>query len=360
MGLLAWFLLAAITQASPAPAPAYSFAVFGDNQFGHGSCTSGTPEREAIPKAILEAKPTFVVHTGDLMDWGFAPGAYAQFERCYLEMLGALPFFPTAGNHDMGAGGIDAYRAFLKERLSANPKVYGKRWESDFKLAFDDDPTAYSDDPNKPANQPDLPSGFTSKTYYSFRFRSSYFVSMEVGTRFWTATPVSWLDRTLAAARADKTIDHIFVVLHHPLYSSLLPDDDKEHDSLGPVREAYEPVLKKYRVTAVLSGHEHLYMHYLVPADGHPTRADRPPTTYRRAEGIHHVTTGGGGGPLPACKPIAPEQPLKSHAFLQTRACGYHFTQVTVEGSRVTFDVWGVSGDAKSHTIERWDHFTIE
>ena len=276
-------------------------------------------------------------------------------------MLSALPLFPTPGNHDMAAGGIEAYKAFLSEQLLANPNVYGERWAKDFQVFPNDDPTAYSDDPQSPAGQPDLPSGFTGKSYYSFRFRNAWFVALEVGTRFWTSTPISWLERQLAAARAEKGVDHVFVFVHHPLYASLLPDEDAEQDALAFVREAYEPVLRKYAVTAVLSGHEHLYLHYLVPADGHATRSTPAPALYRRDAGIHHVTSGGGGGPLPGgCKPVPPELEQASRAFLQKRACGYHFTQVSVDGKKITFDVWGVSGSAQSHAVRQWDHFTVE
>jgi len=101
----------------PPPPPSFSFVVFGDNQFATNSCTSGIPERMAVPKAILKLSPDLVLHTGDLMDHGYDSGAYAKFVSCYSGMLAKLPFFPTMGNHDAGYLGVKNYKRYLARQL---------------------------------------------------------------------------------------------------------------------------------------------------------------------------------------------------------------------------------------------------
>jgi len=349
--------------AGPDAATPWSFVVIGDNQFATTSCTSGVPERLALPKAVVAASPTLVVHVGDLMDHGYESGAYAQFKSCYAGLLGDAPFFPVAGNHDLGSGAAVAFRSYLEEVLKVtNPKVYGSAWGKDFKVSYGDDPTAYSTDPSKPANRPDLPSGFSFKTFHAFKFRNAYFVGLESGTEWWTNTPVSWVAKHLAAARADPSIDHIFVWLHHPLYSSTMPDDDATQDSLLFVRKAYEATFRKYGVTAVFSGHAHLYDRFYVPDTDLATRTATPPATYPRTQtAIHHIIVGGAGGPLPnSCNPIPGERAETSHAFQQKRACGYHFLEIGVEGAKLTFDATQVIGSSTSYTTKAWDHFTVQ
>lgn len=345
-----------------APAP-WTFVVMGDNQFATTSCTSGVTERLAVPKAISATNPAFIVHVGDLMDHGYETGAYAQFKSCYATMLADAPFFPVAGNHDLGSGAAVKFRDYLEEALqTTNPGVYGAGWTKDFKVVYGDDPTSYSTNPSAPANRPDLPSGFSFKTFYAFKFRNAYFVGLEAGTQWWTNTPRSWIAKHLAAAKADPSVEHVFVWLHHPLYSSTMPDDDPAQDSLLFVRNAYEPTFRQHGVTAVFSGHVHLYDRFYVPDDGHATRSATPPATYARSDSaIHHLTLGGAGGPLPSgCSPIPAEKNLTSHAFQQKRQCGYHFLKVKVEGTKLTFDVIGVDGSSTSYTTAAWDHFTVQ
>ncbi|HEY3445332.1 MAG TPA: metallophosphoesterase [Myxococcales bacterium] len=354
--------------ASPGPDAAsvepWSFVVMGDNQFATASCTSGVNERLAIPKAIVAANPTLVVHVGDLMDHGYEAGAYDKFKSCDADLLAKAPFFPVAGNHDLGSGAAVAFRSYLEEALLVTgPKVYGEaKWAQDFEVSYGDDPTAYSTNPSAPANRPDLPSGFSFKTFHAFRFRNAYFVGLESGTQWWTNTPKSWITKHLAAARADPSIEHVFVWLHHPLYSSTMPDDDSTQDSLVFVRNAYDAIFRQYGVTAVFSGHVHLYDRFYVPDDGHATRTASPPTSYPRTrDAIHHVTVGGAGGPLPSsCNPIPGERQETSNAFQQKRACGYHFLKVSVEGGKLTFDATQVQGSSTSYTTTAWDHFTVE
>jgi 3',5'-cyclic AMP phosphodiesterase CpdA len=347
--------------ADEGPPPAsFSFVVFGDNQFATTSCTSGVPERLAIPAAILEVAPDFVVHTGDLADRAAEDGAYENVEGCYDDLFAAVPFFPTMGNHDAGYTGVANYEVYLERQLFAtNAAAYGAGYDGAFAIAYEDDPNTYSEDFDHPANTDDVPSGVSFETFYAHRYENSYFLSLEVGTRWWSDTPKSWLRSHLEAARADPTIDHVFVHLHHPIFTTTM-SDTADGESAGPVREDYEPIFREFDVTMVFSGHAHLYDRFYVPDDRTPTRAPpaAPPAAYPNdGSGVHYVVTGGGGGPLNACNPELDEE---SYDFAQARRCGYHFLQVQVEGHRVAVRVIGVTGTGDSHTTEVWDEFALE
>lgn len=344
------------------PPPTFSFVVFGDNQFATTSCTSGVPERLAVPQVILSLAPTFIGHVGDLMDHGYEAGAYAHLVDCYSGMLAAHPFFPTSGNHDMGSGAIWDYKAYVEEQLtSRNPSVWSGDYASDFAVTYEDDPNSYSTDPGNPGSTSDVPSGFSFKTNYALRYQNLYLLSFEQGTRWWSNTPRSWVHTHLDAARADPTIQHVIVQMHHPLYSTHM-EETGSGEAVGPVRGYYEELFRDHDVTLVLNGHVHLYEHFFVPDDGTHTQTASPPTTYPHdGTAIQHVTTGGGGGPTPnGCDPPPSPKQQFSYDYLQKRNCGAHVTQIEVQGKRLHVTVTHVVGSESSHTTDIWDEFTIE
>lgn len=328
----------------------FSFVVFGDNQCAITSPTSGVPERQALPLIVRDLRPTFVLHTGDIMDHGWEPTAYAKFREFYQPMLEVAPFFPTLGNHDAAKIGWSNYLAFLKEQLTeVNPRV-APGFARECQVFFADDPTVY---PSKPgdtegaANRRDIPSGFTKKTYYAFRYRNVYVISLEQGTRWWTNTPRPWLERHLKQAHEDQTIEHVVVIMHHPIYSSIMnenpPDPAKpgSGECTGPVRAYYEPLFREYGVQLVFSGHAHLYDRFAVP-NGDDT--------------IHYIVTGGGGGPLyrGGYRTDTP-----GAAFTQARLNGYHVVQVEVDGPDLHISCLQIEGDATNPRSSLFEEFRI-
>lgn len=344
--------------------PSFGFAVFGDNQFSVNSCESGVPVRMAIPEVVLDLGADFLLHTGDLMDHGWEDDAYVKFVECYSEMLATIPFFPTGGNHDYGCRdgvcGITRYKAFVEEQLfERNPDVYGDDYEEDFEIWYEDDTTDWSTDRSDPSDRELLPSGVSWKTYYAFRHQNAFFISFEQGTRWWTQTPKPWLEDHLIAASSDPTIDHIFVTMHHPMYSATM-DETSDSECIEPVRRHYEDLFRQYDVTMVFSGHAHCYDRFYVPDDGHETRETEPPEQYLHdGEAVHYIVTGGGGGGLTnGCDPL----PLKeehSYQYSQARGCYRHVTHIEVDGETLTVTIWQVEGGATSYESTIEDRFVI-
>jgi len=363
-GIAAWAQMAPAGGTEGATTP-FSFVVFGDNQFATENPTSGVPERLALPKVVASLKPTFILHTGDLMDHGYDAGAYDRLVDNYRDMLAGAPFFPTMGNHDAGKG-IDNYAAFLESQLRVrNATVYGDAYGRDFVLHFRDDPQQYPtsfSDPGVDAARQRVPSGVSFKTYYSIRFRNLVVISLEQGTRWWANTPLGWLEETLRAARRDPGVAHVIVTMHHPLYSTVMLDDPPDPAKPGsgecmlPVRRLYEGLFRKYDVTLVFSGHAHLYDRFCVPDDGTPTRSETPPARYAHdGTAVHYVVTGGGGGPLNP----GDWKELSSWPFSQKRVCAYHVVEVQVQGRELRVRVHLVSGNRDAPGQALFEEFCI-
>jgi len=120
-----------------------------------------------------------------------------------------------------------------------------------------------------------------AKPYYSFNWGSAHFAVMDsdlgnvspsksVRDAYW-AEQTRWLEEDLAAS---QQADFRFLVAHHPPYTAVrIRQADNAH------MKALVPMLEKYRVSAGLFGHDHNYQHYF-------------------KNGIHYITSGGGGAPL--------------------------------------------------------------
>jgi hypothetical protein len=347
----------------PAPVEPWSFVVFGDNQFATTSCTSGIAEREAVPELVLSLEPDAVLHTGDLMDHGYEAGSYEQLEHCYAELFARLPFFPTSGNHDQSSSGLYSYEPYLERQLfGTNPALWDASWDGDLEHFYEDDPQDYSESFSSPSHQDDVPSGVSFETFYAVRIRDAYIISFEQGTRWWSNTPRSWLEDHLAAARSDPRVKHVFVIMHHPMYSTTMAEGG-DGEAIGPVRGYYEELFRAYDVSIAFAGHAHVYEHFHVPDDGTGTRRDDSASAAsypRDGSAVHYVVTGGGGGPLPSCDPMASPREEHSAGYIQGRRCGYHVTRVSVDGERLEVEIVGVDGGAGAWTSEVWERWAIE
>jgi len=338
------------------PSSSFSFVVIGDTQPYFNLCV---PEESAFTRAILDLAPSFVLHTGDLMDIGRDPRAYDRFVECYKGLLSKLPMFPTIGNHDLDWNlGAKHYKPYLQRQLFVlNPAAYGASYKAAFQVVHGDDPFPYSTDINKPTHKHLVPSGVSHKTFYSFRHGNAYFISFEQGAELEINTPLPWLEKHLKAARGDPKVKFIIIFMHHPMYSTFL------HEAyLSPVRYYYEPLFRKYDVTMVLSGHAHAYDRFHVPDDKHQTYTHTPPGRYRlEGRAIHYVVSGPAGGSfLPGgCDPTPAPWPHFSLYYYQARRCGPNMLQVEVHQDRLKVNVLSVSGNQYNYKTSLWDSFII-
>lgn len=72
---------------------------------------------EAMGKWIVKQKEPiniqYIVQTGDLVDNGYSPKQWANFEVMSREFFGKIPYLPVAGNHDLGVK-WEKYAAYLQ------------------------------------------------------------------------------------------------------------------------------------------------------------------------------------------------------------------------------------------------------
>jgi predicted MPP superfamily phosphohydrolase len=106
------------------------------------------------------------------------------------------------------------------------------------------------------------------KTYYTFKAprQDVRFFALESG--YLEPAQLEWLEKALAGSNEAWKIAYF----HHPLYSS-----GGRHGSDLPKRRVLEPLLIKYGVSVVLTGHDHVY------------------ERVKPQEGIVHFVVGSGG-----------------------------------------------------------------
>jgi hypothetical protein len=236
---------------------------------------------------MAQAVPDFVVGTGDMVDDGYRQDQWQQFFDVESHLMRDNVFFPAVGNHDRQGRGrtADSYRAFF--------------------------------------SVPD--NGGDTERYYAFSYAAARFLVLDSNEySFALSDQTAWLERELIAARQDPSVHHVFAVMHHPPFSIAL------HGGSQDLRERWTPLFENYQVTAVFSGHDHVY---------------------ERAEhnGIRYFVSGGGGAPLYPRRPHPSAVDLEAVKKFER---SFHFLRVTVTGSRV--EVTGVRSDGTVIETTAW------
>jgi hypothetical protein len=154
---------------------------------------------------------------------------------------------------------------------------------------------------DKPDNRHYGPFNMGGERYYTFVRPNVRFVVLD--TNEMEPQQLAWLETTLATATEPWKI----VYFHHPLYS-----DGRRHGSNVELRVLIEPLLVKYGVRVVFTGHEHIYER----------------TTPQK--GVTHFVAGSGGQ---LRKGGVRPSPLMAAAFDQDQA----FMLVEIAGDQLFF-----------------------
>ncbi|WP_327144822.1 metallophosphoesterase [Nocardia sp. NBC_01327] len=263
------------------------------NKYGEGDAP-GARNAENIQRQIVASAPEFHILAGDLCyadtshgggpDWfvpsGTAPrpdiDAYNPFVwDTYLQAIegsaARVPWMFATGNHDMEA-------------------VYGNQGYGGLQARFE----FSGGDPLVGGGAPGCPS------VYSFRYGNvavlsldanevSYQVQANLG--YSGGAQTSWVERTLAAYRADPTIDFIVCFYHECAYATGIGGA-----SDGGVRGAWSDLFDRYRVDLVLQGHNHNFERTDPLRAGQPTKAAPDNSiVYPDTDGTTYYVVGGGG-----------------------------------------------------------------
>ena len=338
--LLGSSALAQTATVTPLPAPAtpfpsesqsagisqFSFIVYGDTRSRHDGIYIQPDHLMVVEGALdtitrLKTTPypvRFALFSGDAVVDG---RNVLQWNKSFVDVAsrlvrdGNIPFFMSAGNHDVTSGStVDAPgRADgLKNFLDLNAALIPA------------------------AGTPRRLAGFPT---YAFGFGNTFFIALDSNiaadqTQFaWVKGQLEGLNRTRYA--------NVVVYFHHPVFSSGPHGGVVVEQSTAVLRTLYMPLFNTHHVSALFAGHEHLFEHWV--------------ERYQDASGAHRmdmVVTGGGGAP-PYSYQGEPETRtfnLANHASMEHLVKPgmtpgenpYHFVIVRVDGNRLAMEVVGV------------------
>lgn len=192
------------------PVP-FSFVYFGDAQNDIKSLWS-----RVIRGAYSDAsKARFIIHAGDLVNAGSRDAEWGEWFGAGGWVNGMVPSIPTPGNHEY-------------PKHNDGTRALTKHWRAQFTLP-ENGPTALSE------------------TAYYVDYQGVRIISLNSNEKL--QEQVGWLESILSNNPNRWTI----CTFHHPVFSSAKGRDNAE------LRRLWKPLLDKYRVDLVLTGHDHTY-----------------------------------------------------------------------------------------------------
>lgn len=331
-------IITAPTKAPRVPLPAeratakvqkFSFIAYGDTrgrkdgialQVEHGLVVASM--LETIKAAKAAGDPIrFVVQSGDAV----VNGAIAtQLNVSYIPLInrltqeGGVPYFLTVGNHDAAPSAdpanprrIDGLHNYFATNVRLIP---GER--SPRRLA-----------------------GYSA---YAFGFGNTFFIAFDSNIPDDTVQ-FAWVRRQLEGLDRSRYVN-IAVFYHHPAFSSGPHGGPRLEPQAASIRSRWMPLFRKHHVRLLLTGHEHLFEHWV--------------ERWTDASGAHRmdqIVSGGGGAPLykyvgepdltDYLKTFAAEQVSLEHLVrpaADSAGNPYHYVVVHVDGKKISLDVKGV------------------
>ncbi|MFC1735926.1 metallophosphoesterase family protein [Candidatus Hydrogenedentota bacterium] len=242
----------------------FTFCVYGDTRTGHDA------HRKVVDR-LVALEPDFVIHTGDMVAKGRDEEQWKTFFEISKPLLDVTPFYPTRGNHD------------------GKLEPYSKRFS--------------------------LPSGTSGgKLYYTFNKGKCHFIVLDTAQDYSRGSVMhNWFRQDLAANR----LPIVFVFMHTPLYPARIRSGKVSPDNVGLI-DAFQNLFEQFKVTAVWSGHVHLYH-----------RTERG--------GVPFICAAGGGAPL---YDIAQEKMRPGDVALKE----HHVVTVEVDGTQIQCRTYLIDG----------------
>lgn len=260
-------------EAASADVTRFSFIAYGDTrgrrdgidpQYEHSlivdSMLRSIERYGSTPDAIR-----FIVQSGDAVVNGRDP---RQWNASFVGLInrltaqGGVPYFLAPGNHDVTSSaeldnpgrrvGLANYLAAMRQLIPPNGAT----------RRLDGYPT------------------------YAFGYGNTFVLAIDsnIGA---DSTQFAWASRQLEGLDR-RRYRHIVVVFHHPVFSSGPHGAAIVEPPTAVMREQWMPLFRKHHVRLLITGHEHLYEHWV--------------ERYRDAGGKWHrmdqLVTGGGGAPI--------------------------------------------------------------
>jgi hypothetical protein len=239
------------------------------------------------------------------------PTSFGSFRNMIASLQNKTPapglptfYFPVLGNHDdnWGSGWYpDAFGHGFCDVFNPIPLVPNHTQQPYY---LDPAATRYSDSEFRSlACSKKVSDVYPSFLYYSFDYRNSHFAVLRVNGDFfdieacnscgpdradyndyYNIHQLDWLRADLAAANANSAIEHIFVFLHAPIFTS------SDGHSANVAWPTLSKEFSKPKVKMVFSGHNHVYERSkrVLASAAFPNGTEDP-------NGTVYVVTGGGG-----------------------------------------------------------------
>jgi hypothetical protein len=302
-------------QTAPVGRAPFRFTSFGDLATPNTAWVLSYGQSAYAVAAVESFSPLFHLLNGDLcyadLNPTVQPEVWRDFGNNNQSSAAYRAWMPAPGNHeiefDNGPQGFTSYLTRYQLPENGVPGFRG-RWYS-FRVgsvlfvSLSADDVIYQDAgafvagpsslvPAASTGNPAIPPG------------TSFYISGYSG-----GAQTRWLERTLAAAREDPSIDWIVAQMHQIACSSSATGNGSD---LG-IRAEWLPLFDKYQVDLVLNGHDHCYERSFPvrgfdsivgteAATGTPVQTMRPhPVTttdtgvFDTSKGTVHLVLGGGG-----------------------------------------------------------------
>jgi 3',5'-cyclic AMP phosphodiesterase CpdA len=317
------------SEAATANITRFSFIAYGDTRGRHDGVEPEAEHTLVVESMLATIKRLsttndpirFVLQSGDAVENG---SIARQLAVSYIPLInrltqdGGVPYFLSVGNHDVGAAKelTNARRvAGLKNYLTANANLI------------------------PPEGSPRRLNGYPT---YAFGFGNTFFIAFDSNIPEDTVQ-LAWVESQLKGLDRKRYVN-VAAFFHHPAFSSG-PHGGAAQEYQGmAIRAKWMPLFRKYHVRLLLTGHEHLYEHWV--------------ERYKDETGNHRIdqiVSGGGGAPL---YPYVGEPDLRDYTKAGTAQSvavqhlakpsidpggnPFHYVVVHVDGESIDLEVVGV------------------
>ena len=306
----------------------FSFIAYGDTRGRHDGTELQAEHALVVESMLATIKAAavtdpikFVLQSGDAVVNG---SIAAQLAVSYVPLInrltqtGGVPYFLSVGNHDVGNSVdlADPRRlAGLRNYLTVNANL----------IPADGSPRRLKGYPT-----------------YAFGYGNTFFVAFDSDIPD-DAVQFNWVKAQLEGLNRRRYV-HIALFFHHPAFSSGPHGGSTLERQATSIRSRWMPLFRQHHVRLLLTGHEHLYEHWV--------------ERYTDASGVHRldqIVSGGGGAPLYAYEgepdlrgylnANAAQKVAVQHLVrpsLDPGANPFHYVVVHVDGANISLEVIGV------------------
>ena len=291
------------------------FVAFGDNSFGD-------PSDKAIAFHSYQAKPDFVMNTGDNVYNNGLEGEYARYffpvynadvagPHVGAPLLRSVPYYSVIANHDLTGNDPNTHQPVVDFSRHVDGGGYYTNLHYPLNGPMPTHPTLAVGNADAVAHfKACAGPRYPGMANYSYDYGDAHFLCLDSNVYVDPTDPVlqAWIAQDLAATDAAWK----FVVYHHPAFN--VGDDHYTEQHM----RVLAPLFEQQGVDVVLSGHEHNYQRTrplrFAPTDESGARrvnsgkrlvpgkftVDRrfDGGTVTKPDGVLYIVTGAGGNNL--------------------------------------------------------------